>query len=111
VAGEVNKPGMVNLTGPMTVLQSIAEAGGFKDSARKSQVIIIRKSPEKAPVTIVTDLEDAVYGDNKVQNIALAPYDIIYVPKSAIANVNQFVDLYIRRNIPIPFGLTYDVGF
>jgi hypothetical protein len=32
------------------------------------------------------------------------------VPKSTVANINQFVDQYIRRNIPIPFGLTYGLG-
>lgn len=111
VDGEVNRPGMVNLTGQMTTLQSIAEAGGFKDSARKGEVIIIRKTVDKKPLTIVANLEDAQYGADKSQDITLAPYDIIYVPKSAIANVNQFVDTYIRRNVPIPFGVSYGVGY
>ena len=45
------------------------------------------------------------------QNIRLAPYDVVYVPKSAIANVNLFIDQYIRKNIPIPFGISYGIGF
>jgi polysaccharide biosynthesis/export protein len=110
VDGEVNRPGMVNLTGQMTILQSIAEAGGFKDSARKNEVVIIRKVADKKPLTIVANLEDAQYGADKNQDITLVPYDIIYVPKSKISNVNQFVDLYIRKNIPIPFGFSYGLG-
>lgn len=104
VDGEVFKPGMVNLVGPMTVLQSIAEAGGCKETADLSQVIIIRRTPDRKIVNIVTNLEDAVYGVDKEQDVALTAYDIVYVPRSAIANVNVWVDQYIRKNIPIPFG-------
>lgn len=107
VDGEVNKPGLVLLSGTMTALQAIAEAGGLKDTARLKQVIIIRKGADEKPITIVANLQDAIYGDNKSQDITLAPYDIVFVPRSPIANVNTFVDQYIRKNIPLPFGLTY----
>jgi len=111
VDGEVNKPGMVNLAGPLTVLQSIAEAGGFKDTAKPSQVIVIRKTQDSKPLAIAVNLEDVRNAAFGSQDILLAPYDIVYVPKSAVANVNQFVDQYIRRNIPIPFGVTYGIGY
>jgi polysaccharide biosynthesis/export protein len=111
VDGEVNKPGMINLSSSMTVLQSIAEAGGFKNTARQGEVLIIRKSGEKKPLTIVVNLKDAIYGSDTGQDITLASYDIVYVPKSAIANINQFVDQYIRQNIPVNFGLSYGFGF
>lgn len=111
VDGEVVKPGMVNLVGPMTVLQSIAEAGGFKDTAKTSQVLIIRKTEQSKPLAIAVNLDDVRKAADGSQDILLAPFDIVYVPKSAVANVNQFVDQYIRRNIPIPFGITYGIGY
>ncbi len=111
VDGEVNKPGMVSLIGPTTVLDAVAEAGGFKDSARKDEVIIIRKTADKKPMTIVANLKAAISGADKSQDIQVQPYDIIFVPRSKIGDVNAFVDLYIRRNVPIPFGLTYGFGF
>lgn len=110
VDGEVNKPGLVTLVGTMTALEAIAEAGGFKDTARLKEVLIIRKAAPQKPVTIVADMESAIYGADKTQNITLAPYDIIFVPRSPIANVNTFVDQYIRKNVPIPFGLSYGFG-
>jgi protein involved in polysaccharide export with SLBB domain len=110
VDGEVNKPGMVSLIGPTTVLEAVAEAGGFKDSARKEEVIIIRKTADKKPLAIVANLESAISGDDRRQDIQVLPYDIIFVPRSKIGDVNRFVDLYIRRNIPIPFGITYGFG-
>jgi len=109
VDGEVYKPGMVNLAGPLTVLQSIAEAGGFKDTAKPSQVLVIRKTNDSKPMAIAVDLENVRNAASGSQDILLAPYDIVYVPKSTIANVNQFIDQYIRKNIPIPFGISYRV--
>jgi protein involved in polysaccharide export with SLBB domain len=111
VDGEVNKAGLVSLVGPTTILDAIAEAGGFKDSARKEEVIIIRKTADKKPLTIVANLENAIAGVDNDQNIQVLPYDIIFVPRSKIGDVNRFVDLYIRKNIPIPFGVTYQTGF
>lgn len=109
VDGEVNRPGMVAMTGPLTVLQAVAEAGGFKDTAA-SQVLVIRKTQDKTPVAIGVDLDDARNAVQGSQDILLAPYDVVHVPKSRVANVNKFVDQYIRRNIPIPFGMTYGFG-
>jgi len=111
VDGEVNKPGMVALLGPLTVLQSIAEAGGLKDTAKTSQVLIIRKSKDNKPQAIEVNLDDIRNAADGSENVLLAPYDVVYVPKSAVANVNQFIDQYIRRNIPIPFGVTYGIGY
>lgn len=109
VDGEVFRPGMVNLAGTMTALQSIAQAGGCKEPADLSQVIIIRRTPEGKIVNIVANLKDAVYGVDREQDVVLAPYDIVYVPRSAVSNVNLWVDQYIRRNIPIPFGFNIPI--
>lgn len=111
VDGEVNKPGMVALLGPLTVLQSIAEAGGVKDTAKTDRILIIRKSKDNKPQAIEVNLDEIRKAADGSQNVLLAPYDVVYVPKSTIANVNQFIDQYIRRNIPIPFGVSYGIGF
>jgi len=111
VDGEVNKPGMVALLGPLTVLQSIAEAGGLKDTAKTSQILIIRKTKDNKPEAIAVNLDDIRNAADGSKNILLAPYDVVYVPKSTVANINQFIDQYIRRNIPIPFGMTYGIGY
>ncbi len=106
VDGEVNKTGMVNLAGRLTVMQAISEAGGAKYTS-SSQVIVFRKGENNKPVVIALNLEKVRNGEDVGQDIELAPYDIVYVPKSAIADIDDFVDLYMRRMIPIPFGLTY----
>jgi polysaccharide export outer membrane protein len=44
VMGEVNKPGPLPLSGPMTVLQALAMSGGFKDFANTKDIRILRRS-------------------------------------------------------------------
>ena len=109
VDGEVFKAGLVNLTGPTTVLQSIAQAGGMKDSARSEEVIVLRRV-EGNVQTIKVNLKDVVHGSESSQDIFLSPNDIVYVPKSAIANINLWVDTYIRKNVPLPVGIGYDLS-
>jgi len=109
VDGEVGRPGTIALSSPMTVLQSISQAGGVKDTARLSEVIVMRRS-EKDPnkmVSVMVDLEKALDGTDKKQDLELRPYDIVYVPKKHVSNLNSWVDQYIRKNLPVslPFGM------
>jgi polysaccharide export outer membrane protein len=112
VGGEVASPGVVQALGPLTVLQSVTQAGGFKETARVNEVLVIRRDPSaQDPIVIPVDIGAVVDGSQTNQDIALMPFDVVYVPKSPIANVNKFVDQYIRQNIPFGFGLTYGFGF
>lgn len=106
VDGEVNKPSLVPLSGAMTVLDSIAQAGGVKESARRDEVIIIRRANGEAkPVVLTVDLTKIIDGTDTAQNVVLMPYDVVYLPRSPIANVNVFVDQYLRKNLPINLGV------
>ena len=107
VDGEVGDPQMVNIAGNLSAMQAIASAGGFKSSARKSEVLVIRRNGADKPVVIPVNLEAAIQGSDTSQDIQLQPYDVVFVPQSKIGEVNDFVDLYIRKNIPLPFGLGY----
>ncbi len=107
VDGEVAKPGIVPLVGFVTVLQAISQAGGMKDAARRGEVIVIRHGTANKPIALTVNVERIIDGTDMSQDIALKPFDIVYVPKSPIANVNVWVDQYIRKNIPISTGFGY----
>jgi protein involved in polysaccharide export with SLBB domain len=107
VGGEVNAPGLFPLEGRTSILEAIVRAGGFTDRARRSTVLLIRKSPENRPICSTWDLERLLSGEQSGEVEVLRPFDVIFVPKSRIANINVFVDQYIRRVIPIHFA----VGF
>lgn len=104
VDGEVGTPSLVTLTGPLTVMQSIAEAGGMRETARVNEVLVIRRTAVRKPQVMTVNLENVINGTDLGQDIYVMPFDIVYVPRSPIANVNLWVDQYIRRNIPVPFG-------
>lgn len=110
VDGEVGKPGAITLNGSMSVMEAISEAGGFKDTARRNEVIVVRRIADGKVASTVVNLESALDGSDISQNIALLSYDLVYVPKSAVADVNLWIDQYLRKNIPIPFGLGYNLN-
>jgi polysaccharide biosynthesis/export protein len=101
VDGEVNKPGLVNLIDSTTALQSISQAGGLKDSARIDEVILMRRTADNKFTATLLNLEKALNGIDPKQDVILMPKDIIFIPKSHIANVNTWVDQYIRKNLPM----------
>lgn len=105
--GEVWRPGVVKLAAGMTILQAISSVGGLKSSGLDDEVILIRRNGLKKPFVLIVNVADALDGSDITQDIPLQPQDIVYVPKSAIANVNTWVDLYIRRNLPL--GVSYTI--
>ena len=106
VDGEVTRAGLVPLTGPTTVLQSISLAGGIKETAKTGEVILLRKMEDNKVTAYRINIDEAFSATGGANDIYLKPNDIVYVPKSGIADVNTWVDMYIRKNIPIPLGLS-----
>jgi polysaccharide biosynthesis/export protein len=97
VGGEVGAPGVKELNGPTSVLQAIVLAGGLKTSADANQIVLLRKDEETDKTTItVLDIEKAMKGIDIQQNVYLKPYDIVLAPRSAIGDVDLWIDQYIR---------------
>jgi polysaccharide export outer membrane protein len=106
VDGEVAKPGLVPLTGPTTVLQAISQAGGMLYTGKATEVLVVRRGTENQPITMVLDLEKVRDGTDLKQDIYMKPFDIVYIPKTAISNVNLWIEQYLTRMVP-RIGFTY----
>jgi len=113
VGGEVNEPGLVRLPAGMTALQAVLSAGGFRDTAKPEAAIVIRKGPDNRPIPLRIDLKKAIYGNGA--DTELHPYDIVYVPKTFIAEANKFVNQYVERlllfrgfNVGFHYGIQYE---
>jgi protein involved in polysaccharide export with SLBB domain len=105
VDGEVGRPGLIELNGPMTVMEAVASAGGLKDTAKATEIIVIRRArPDQPPVILKTNLKQLLAGEQKGEDHLLSPFDVVFVPRSPIANVNRWVDQYLRKNIPVTAG-------
>ena len=103
VDGEVLFPGTVPIQGPTQLVEAISLARGFRESARLSNVIVIRKDVNGKAMSTNIDYRKIIDGSDLSQNITLLPYDIVYVPKSVIANIDKFVSEYINLSIPTRF--------
>ena len=103
VGGEVRQPRFVAHTGSLTVLQAVFEAGGFMDTAEPASVILLRRLNDDKGIAAKLDLKKVINAE--AEDIALMPSDIIFIPKSTIAEVNLFVEQYITKLIPIPFNV------
>ena len=47
VGGEVTRPGVQNLAGPLTALQAVMAAEGLRDSAQPADVTVLRQGPSE----------------------------------------------------------------
>ena len=110
VGGEVARPGVQNLAGPLTALQAVMAAEGLKDTAQPSRITVLRQGPGGQRMTIKLDLAAVMEGREGAQDIALAPYDVVLVPRSGIANMGLWVDQWVRRILPISLGFSYTIN-
>jgi len=78
VIGEVAKPGTVQIGSDLNVLQAIAEAGGFLEHAKKTNVVIVRNEAGREQ-RFKFNYKDVVSGKNLAQNIKLLPGDTVLV--------------------------------
>jgi polysaccharide export outer membrane protein len=118
VGGEVNKPGMIPMSGKLTVLEAIMEAGGFKiETANVKNVVIIRQKEGKFFGSLI-NFRDTLNGkaststgkDKETQQSYLEPRDIVFVPQTTIVKVDQWVDQYIYKLLPVSrvgLGVSY----
>jgi polysaccharide export outer membrane protein len=79
ITGNVSKPGLYALAGPLDVLQLIALAGGLLEYSDSSKVRVMRKE-NGAPVAHLFNYDEVAAGKNLKQNIELKPGDTVVVP-------------------------------
>jgi polysaccharide export outer membrane protein len=80
VVGEVNRPGSYQLSQAMTVLDAIAQSGGFKDFAKETKIYVLRPMPGGIRVRIPFNYKNVIKGRDLQENVALKPGDTIVVP-------------------------------
>jgi len=93
VFGYVRRPGQVKLpAGGMSVLQAVAAAGGFEAAGKPKSTVLMRVTPDGFVLRQIdlSHLERRGYFDVTV--LDLQPYDVIYVPRSAVGDLKHFSD-------------------
>src|SRR5438067_929358 len=80
IVGEVERPGSYNLGTPMTVLDAIAVAGGFRDFAKRSKVYVLRANPDGSHSRMPFNYKKVIKGRHSEQNVELQAHDTIVIP-------------------------------
>lgn len=111
VLGEVNTPGEFITVGPnLTVLQAVARAGGLKHSADVDNMIIVRRGSSTKAKAYTANFRAAATGNTPEADVRLAPYDVVYVPRTGIGEVYLHYNQYLQQFMPASFGLSYQLN-
>jgi len=105
VGGEVMRTGFIDMPGPMTVQEAIMEVGGFREETADLEEVIIVRQKDAGRFSYKIDISALTAGGGSEAKVFyLEPRDIVLVPQKDVVNVNQWVDHYIRRILPISVG-------
>ncbi|MBO9709579.1 MAG: polysaccharide export protein [Caulobacter sp.] len=103
VGGEVGTPGVYDMAGDGDALRAIIQAGGFKPSAKRGSVVIIRRGPQGRAMLRTADLLAGI-SSGRADFVPLRRFDIVYVPRSGVAEAGLFMQQYFRDLLPISFS-------
>ena len=93
VAGEVARPGRVELHGQVTLVEGIALSGGFKDSAHRTQVLLLRKTPSGMAEVKLYDLRKMMSPAGIVEDVTLKSGDMLVIPRNTVSKIEPYVRL------------------
>ena len=66
--------------------------------------------PDDVPQFFGTRFQDVMWGKNAVSDVRLAPYDVVFVPRSGVAEVYKFFNQYLLQFVPVSWGFSYVVN-
>ena len=86
IFGDIKKPGMIPMSRNMTVLQAIAQADSYNETAILDEIRIVRGNLQQ-PEFLTADLLRLFSDGDMGGNLRLEENDIIYVPRSKLGDV------------------------
>lgn len=100
VGGEVINQGAVLLKEYMTPMQAILSIGGLTRDSELRNVVLIRHH-EGVNYATTLNLAEPLQ-TRQTQPVYLRPMDVIYVPKTRISQLNQWIRQHINDMVPKP---------
>ncbi|WP_017931774.1 polysaccharide biosynthesis/export family protein [Robiginitomaculum antarcticum] len=111
VGGEVGQQGTYTLPGPIGALEAVFMAGGFSTSAQSTHVVVLRRHPNGRMMARLIDFRDGLNNPRTMADtVQLRRGDIIFVPRSNVAEVGLFMQQYVREALPIDASISYNLG-
>ena len=91
VAGEVNQPGKIELREKLTALQAVLLAGGMKESAKSSQVLVFKRLNADTAEVKVLNVKTLKRTSDLENDLVLRAGDMILVPRNRISKIERYV--------------------
>lgn len=111
VSGEVASPGEFIVVGaPLTLTQAIARAGGTLNSAKATQVLILRRGAGDKSQAFLANYEGATQNGEAQDDLRLAPYDVVFVPKTDAALAHKFYQQHLQQFVAPSVGASYSLN-
>jgi polysaccharide export outer membrane protein len=122
VLGEVNAPGMVTSATPISLVQAIASAGGASIRGDQKKVLVVRRKGVPVPQGAVVNVEHLLTAMKGTKHgrvpdfsqfkndIWLQDMDIVYVPMTGLAAVDDWIDQVFTRGIRAVVPYTFYTG-
>jgi len=93
VAGEVATPGKIEMRERVTAIQAIMLAGGMKETAKSSQVIVFRKINSDLAEVKLLNLKSIRRTSDLENDLTLQAGDMVFVPRDKISKIERFMKL------------------
>jgi polysaccharide export outer membrane protein len=93
VAGEVTQPGKIEMRERVTAIQAIMLAGGMKETARSSQVVVFRKINSDTAEVKLLNLKNIRRTADLENDLTLQAGDMVFVPRDKISKIERFMKL------------------
>ncbi len=108
VGGEVLRAGAVPLIPGMTAFQALTSVGGIAPSGQADSIILVRAA---GPGKRIVRRLSLAGGDMLQNDVILGPFDILFVPRTSVADIGLFVNSNINAIVPraINFTAFYDL--
>jgi polysaccharide export outer membrane protein len=91
VAGEVNQPGKFELREKLTAIQAVLLAGGFKETAKSSQILVFRKLNAETAEVRVLNLKSLKRTSDLENDLTLQSGDMLMVPRNRISKIERYI--------------------
>lgn len=104
VSGEVLQPGKFDMREPVTALQAVMMAGGLRDTAKSSQVVVFRKINREFAEVKTVNLKEIKKTSDLENDLDLEAGDMIFVPRNKWSGVERYIRLTALGSILSPFS-------
>ena len=105
--GELRRPGSFPIEGSVSLATALGLAEGWMPSAHLQDIVLVQKRDGQIAISKFDLGKDLMVASQ----IQLVGGDVVFVPRSAITDLNVFVDQYLRRNLPFSVGVSVQPAF